>query len=78
MELGSGGLPGSWWELAVLLVPPGHGRGAAEGTELGAKGTKRPGSLVLLHHPDPPSLVRRRRGGPGMDLARREAPTRLL
>lgn len=24
MELGSGGLPGSWWELVVPLVPPGR------------------------------------------------------
>lgn len=77
MKSGSRGLPGGRRERAFPLpfVPPRHipaadGCGAAEGTEHEAEGTNKPSSLVLLHRPISPSLVRRLRGDSGVDFSR--------
>lgn len=76
MKSGGGGLPGGQRERAfpLLFVPLSHipaadGCGAAEGTEHEAEGTNKPSSLVLLHRPVSPSLVRRLRGDSGMDFS---------
>lgn len=76
MKSGGGGLPGGWREHAFPLpfvlpsrIPAADKCGAAEGTKHEAEGTNKPSSLVLLHRPISPSLVRRLRGGSGMDFS---------
>lgn len=50
-------------------MPAADGCGAAEGTKHGAEGTDKPSSLVLLHCPISPLLVRCLRGDSGMDFS---------
>lgn len=68
--LGDGGsVPSRCRSCPQSHIPAADGCGAAEGTEHEAEGTNKPSSLVLLHRPVSPSLVRRLRGDSGMDFS---------